>query len=87
MKKKPFYFSSTKPVKPLKIGTKKVYTEEEWKNKYKHYEGDGVCKRPVFILVEWDDRHETPSECINRLNQEVLDEANKFAKQNKLGRS
>ncbi len=51
-----------------------VYTEAEWKKKYQGYDGDGVVT-PVFLLVDWDDAKETPSDAITRLNNEAIDNA------------
>lgn len=65
--------------KPLTIQGKRVYTEQEWQEKNKNWEGDADSK-PVFILVEWTDRTETPSSCINRLNSEVVEGADKMNK-------
>jgi len=48
-----------------------TYTEPEWKAKYADYSGDGTI--PVAsVMVEWSDPTETPSECIMRLNNEVI---------------
>lgn len=69
-----------KAKKPLTIQGKRVYTEEEWKEKNKKWEGDGILRREVFILVEWDDRSETPTERMNRLNNEVVEGADKMNK-------
>lgn len=50
----------------------KVYTEQEWKDKYKDYEGAGG-EPEALVAVRWDDPFETPSEAIIRLNNEVME--------------
>lgn len=56
---------------PRTVNGKPAYTEEEWKRKFANYEGDGTIPT-AFILVEWDDPNETPTEAITRLNREAV---------------
>jgi hypothetical protein len=71
-----------KAVRPLRVETAEraaallartgIYTEAEWTETHRNYEGDGSI-RPALLLVEWDDPNETPSKAITRLNREVMD--------------
>lgn len=56
----------------------KTYTEQEWRYRYRAYEGAGSIS-PSLVLVEWSDPSETPTEAIIRLNREVLEQANRDA--------
>jgi hypothetical protein len=59
------------------VAKKKTYTEKQWKAKYRSYEGDGSIPE-AYVMVEWDDPNETPSEAIIRLNNEVMELVRRF---------
>ena len=54
-----------------------TYTEDQWKAKYRDYEGDGSIPEAIVAVV-WDDPSETPTEAISRLNAEVVELASKL---------